>query len=301
MSTTMQTVTVENLDPVTSRPLQPSNGADQGAMIDVKPLPEEDPNIFFTIKFSRKGTPFFMLLGIIILAIGIALPLVVKPASGVKDPEKKEFEVRVKQVGDAFIAFGVIVFLCAVLVYQRYEHTDEIIITETRYVRRIGTNCDLRIKNCGVNLRLAATQTQFNMDFLTGVELRTSSSNDLIIFAIVLSAVSLALAFIIKPDSDAYSAVCIIVMVIAVLMYPLYVWASLRGRQAFVRFSFSKGLEAESDGVLGPESATAFAKRIMFKYPVYEDSIIVPLDLGGKLYSELSSLRLKAVARIQKV
>jgi hypothetical protein len=298
MSITMQTVTVENLDPVTSRP---SNGADQGAMIDVKPLPEEDPNIFFTIKFSRKGTTFFVILGIIILAIGIALPLVLKPKSDAKEDDEKTYKKNVKEVADAFIAFGVIVFLCAVLVYQRYEHTDEVIITETRYVRRIGTNCDLRFKNCGVNLRLAATQTQYNMDFLTGVELRTSSSNDLVIAAIVLTVLSLALAFIIKPDQMFYSAVCIIIMVTAVTMYPLYVFASTRGRQAFVRFSFSRGLEAESDGVVGPEATTAFIKRIMFKYPVYEDSIIVPLDLGGKLYSELSSLRLKAVARMAKM
>lgn len=300
MPVTMQTVKVEGLDPVMATST-PSNGADQGEMIDVKPLPEEDPNIFFTIKFSRKGTKFFIILGIIILAIGIALPMVVKPKSEVKDPEKKTFEQNVKQVSDAFIAFGIIITLCAIPVYMRYEHTDEVIITETRYVRRIGTNCDLRFKNCGVNLRLAAIQTQFNMDFLTGVELRTSTSNDLIICAIVLSAVSLALSFILKPDDGSYAAVCIIIMVLAVMMYPLYVWSSLRGRQAFVRFSFSKGLEAESDGMVGPEATVAFWKRIMFKYPVYEDSITVPLDHGGKLYSELSSLRLKAVARMAKM
>ena len=51
MPVTMQTVKVEGLDPVMATST-PSNGADQGEMIDVKPLPDEDPNIFFTIKFS---------------------------------------------------------------------------------------------------------------------------------------------------------------------------------------------------------------------------------------------------------
>ena len=267
----------------------PSGALDQGSMIDVRPLPEEDANTKVEFKLVSKGTPAFILLGLLVLIVGIVVPLVLSSDA--------DAQTNLKQVGNAFIAIGIIIFLVACVIYSKLVHTDEIIITETRYVRKIGTSCDLRC----VNFRLSSNQTQYNMDFLTGVELRTSTDNSPLYTATISLIVAIALAFILPPTSSIYPAVVIAILVVGVLFFPLYFLTAVRGRQAFVRFSFSSGLQPESEGGEPFERLISFWKRIVFRYPVFEDSIVLPLDAGGQLYQTLSSLRLRAAARLAKL
>jgi hypothetical protein len=198
---------------------------------------------------------------------------------------------------NAFIGVGVTLLIFAIVFFVRLFHTDEIIITETRYVRKVGTSCDLRI----VNFRFASNQRQFNMDNLTGVELRTDTDNSSLYIAAILAVLSIALNFVMSTDNDSTPTVITVVLVLSFLTIPVYFITALKGRQAFVRLSFSTGLQSES--VDGPafEAIVSIWKRIMFRYPVYEDSIVLPLDEGGRLYQTLSSLRLRATARLAKL
>jgi hypothetical protein len=268
-----------------------SNPLDQGAMIDVKPLPEEDANLLLRFKLQRKGTFAFIILAFVLILFGLVYPKVAKaPATdAAQDNQTKAM--------NAFIGVGVTVLVFAILFFVRLFHTDEIIITETRYVRKVGTSCDLRF----VNFRFASNQRQYNMDNLTGVELRTDTDNSSLYLATILAALSIILNLIMPIDQDSTPTVITIVLVLSVLTFPAYFITALKGRQAFVRLSFSSGLESES--VDGPafESMMSIFKRTLFRYPVYEDSISLPLDEGGRLYQTLSSLRLRAAARLAKI
>ncbi len=267
-----------------------SDPLNQGAMIDVKPLPEEDSNVLLQFKLQSKGTIAFIILGLVLLLFGIVYPMVAKPNTDAATANQKK-------AMNAFIGVGVTLFLFAVVFFIRLFNTDEIIITETRYVRKVGTSCDMHF----VNFRFASNQRQFNMDNLTGVELRTDTDNSALYFGAILSILAIILNFIMKPDDDMTPTVITVVLVLAFLILPVYFITALKGRQAFVRLSFSTGLQSES--IDGPpfEALVSIWKRIMYRYPVYEDSIVLPLEEGGRLYQALSSLRLRAAARLAKL
>jgi hypothetical protein len=263
----------------------------QGAMIDVKPLPEEDANLLMQFKLQRRGTIVFLVLAFLLILFGVVYP---KVASTPPTDAAQQYQT---QSMNAFIGVGVTVLLIAILFYVRLFHTDEIIITETRYVRKVGTECNLR----WVNFRFSSNQKQYNMDYLTGVELRTDTDNSPLIVAILLAVLSIALTIVLPNDKDWVPTVITIVLVLAILAFPVYIFSALKGRQAFVRLSFSSGLQSESND--GPifERIIGNLKRIWFRYPIYEDSISLSLDEGGRLYQTLSSLRLRAAARLAKI
>ena len=267
-----------------------ANALDQGAMIDVKPLPEEDSNVLVQFKLMRRGTCLFIVLAFLLVLLGIVYPMVANPnTDAAVDNQKKAM--------NAFIGVGVTILLFAILFFVKTFHSDEIIVTETRYVRKVGTSCDLRF----VNFRLASNQRQFNMDYLTGVELRTSTDNSPLYVAVALALLAMFLNFSIPSDKDYYPTVVTIVLVLTVLAFPVYFIGALRGRQAFVRLSFSSGLQSDSQDGAPFEALMSFWKRVIFRYPVYEDSIVLPLEEGGRLYQTMSSLRLRAAARLSKI
>jgi hypothetical protein len=268
-----------------------SDSLNQGAMIDVKPLPEEDANLLMQFKLQRRGTFFFIIFAFLLILFGVVYPKVAKT------PSTDAALANQTKSMNAFIGVGVTILLCAILFYVRLFHTDEVIITETRYVRKVGTQCDLR----WVNFRFSSNQKQYNMDYLTGVELRTDTNNSPLIIGVLLAFFSISLTFVMSNDQDLTPTVITIVLVLSVLCFPAYIFSALKGRQAFVRLSFSSGLQSHSTD--GPffEMLIANLKRIWYRYPIYEDSISLPLDEGGRLYQTLSSLRLRAAARLAKI
>jgi hypothetical protein len=285
-------------------------------------------------KLMRRGTVIFIVIAILLILFGVVYPKVKKsgddastptptpaptpaptsaptpaPKSSETDPDPKPdpkssdtddkdaAKANLTKTMNAFIGVGVTVLLIAILFYVRLFHTDEIIITETRYVRKVGSQCDLRF----VNFRFSSNQKQYNMDHLTGVELRTDTDNSPLIIGILLAVLSFCLTVVLKDTLDWKPTVITIILVMAILCFPFYILTALRGRQAFIRLSFSSGLQPQSAN--GPffERLVATFKRVWFRYAIYEDAITLPLDEGGRLYQTLSSLRLRAAARLAKI
>ena len=136
------------------------------------------------------------------------------------------------------------------------------------------------------------------MDFLTGVELRTKTNSCALYIATILFVAAIYVAYILPPSLSIYEGTLIALLVLGLFFYLVYFLMASFGRKAFVRASFSSGLEPESESGEETECLISYLKRICFRYPVYEDSIDLPLAAGGLLYRTMSSCRLRAAARV---
>jgi hypothetical protein len=136
------------------------------------------------------------------------------------------------------------------------------------------------------------------MDFLTGVELRTKTNSCALYVATILFIAAIYFAYFFPPSFSSYEGTLIALLVLGLLFFLVYFLMASFGRRAFVRASFSSGLESESASGEETECLISYLKRICFRYPVYEDSIKLPLAAGGLLYRTMSSCRLRAAARL---
>ena len=135
------------------------------------------------------------------------------------------------------------------------------------------------------------------MDFLTGVELRTKTNSCALYIATILFVAAIYVAYL-PSYLSIYEGTLIALLVLGLIFYLVYFLMASFGRKAFVRASFSSGLEPESESGEETECLISYLKRICFRYPVYEDSIDLPLAAAGLLYRTMSSCRLRAAARV---
>jgi hypothetical protein len=262
----------------------PSSALDQSSMINIKPLPEEDVHMISWFKRIRRSrcSAVFVLFSSLLMVLAFILYF-------------RRSDDTAKTALTVFVVVGVIIFFAAVIVFANLFHTDEITVTETRYVRERGKRCDFLC----LHLILTSEVEQYNMDFLTGVELRTRTNSCALYFATILLLAASCVAYFLPPYFSIYEGLLIALLGSGLLSYLVYFCMVTLRRRAFVRASFSSGLQPESESGDQTECLIAYLKRICFRYPVYEDSIVLPLAAGGLLYRTLSSCRLRAAARLE--